>query len=203
MYVIKGINLILKIFEFVNLNPDKNTWELDLLKDNPSSLIRLKQIDSLIQAFNLRSDNLSLREEIQQILNGDFFTSLNRTVSENITKLVHQFLLNNDVEKEYINQIKGHEINFIFPKILSYKKQLNNLLNFNSGWLECHPRLNMLFFHLLLVDDINQNLQGKYEKLDEIIELIINPANKAFSEKELIENFGYISDDQLDEIEMD
>lgn len=203
MYVIKGINLILKIFEFVNLNPDKNTWELDLLKDNPSSLIRLKQIDSLIQAFNLRSDSLSLKEEIQQILNGDFFTSLNMTVSENITKLVHQFLLNNDVEKEYINQIKGHEINFIFPKILSYKKQLNNLLNFNSGWLECHPRLNMLFFHLLLVDDINQNLQGKYEKLDEIIELIINPANKAFSEKELIENFGYISDDQLDEIEMD
>jgi len=201
--MIKGINIILKILEFVNLNPDKNTWELDLLKDNPSSLIRLKQIDSLIQAFNLRSDNLSLREEIQQILNGDFFTSLNMTVSENITKLVHQFLLNNDVEKEYINRIKEYEINFIFPKILSYKKQLNNLLNFNSGWLECHPRLNMLFFHLLLVDDINQNLQGKYEKLDEIIELIINPANKAFSEQELIENFGYISDDQLDEIEMD
>ncbi|MBD8083243.1 hypothetical protein [Chryseobacterium caseinilyticum] len=197
--MIKGIDLIEKIIEFIEMIPDKELWNYKSLENNESALLRLKQIDILIGAFGLRKQNavISLRDEIAQVLNGNFYENLDWEISNQTTEFVHQFILDKMLDKEYIEPLRRHEILFIFPKMLNYKIQITKLLKFNSGWLECSPRFNLAYFHINMVDEINAKFADKYQILDDIIELIVNPKNQTFIEADLVEQFNYVSDDEI------
>lgn len=197
--MIKGIDLIEKIIEFIEMIPDKELWNYKSLENNESALLRLKQIDILIGAFGLRKKNavISLRDEIAQALNGNFYENLDWEISNQTTEFVHQFILDKMLDKEYIEPLRRHEILFIFPKMLNYKIQITKLLKFNSGWLECSPRFNLAHFHINMVDEINAKFADKYQILDDIIELIVNPKNQTFIEADLVEQFNYVSDDEI------
>ena len=200
--MVKGINLVEKIIEFVELTPKNIEWNFESLKDYPSILLRLKQIESLLIAFKLRDiQKFSIEEDIKNILNGQFYE--NTELSEKTISFIHTFLKKKNVDEEYLTFISNSQINFIFPKILNYKILSYKILNFNSGWLECSPRFNLAYFHILMVDEINENIKDKFQLLDEIIELIINPNNIELTEEFLAENFNYISEAELHKIDLD
>ena len=200
--MVKGINLVEKIIEFVELTPKNIEWNFESLKDYPSILLRLKQIESLLIAFKLRDiQKFSIEEDIKNILNGQFYE--NTELSEKTISFIHTFLKKKNVDEEYLTFISNSQINFIFPKILNYKILSYKILNFNSGWLECSPRFNLAYFHILMVDEINENIKDKFLLLDEIIELIINPNNIELTEEFLAENFNYISEAELHKIDLD
>jgi hypothetical protein len=77
---------------------------------------------------------------------------------------------------------------------------LREIIGFNSGWLETSATFSL--FHIFLTNAISSNLNNKYSDLDHVLELFINPSGKYFSENELIEKFGFPTDD-LYQIEMD
>ena len=209
----KGLDLLEKIFEFTAMTPDANQWNVSSLKSNPPRQIRLRQIQSLINAFfeqetkaNLIDKTIALFQgdknslTISSILSGDFIK--NRSV-EDYTELI-------DLMKDIVTQKEGdireerpmHVMRLVMPyqSLVRYKRQLVELLTFNSGWLEASSYTSR--FSIYLTDEITRNLERKYSVLDKALELYINPKGLAFSEEELIAKYKFPTEN-LREIDMD
>lgn len=202
----KGIDLIEKIIEFTAMTPDSATWTYNSLKENEPRLIRLKQIDSLISAFipEIKNTNLtekltgllsSKKTKLMKVVNGEFIENRSLDAYIAFTNLIKQ-----EAESSTLNKIDITDIKNTFILLMSYKKNLRQLINFNNDWLEV-SRITSLF-SIKLTNKISSNLLGQYDELDKVLELIINPKNLSFSETELISNYNFPKDD-LDEIDLD
>lgn len=209
----KGLNLLEKIFEFTAMTPDANQWNVSSLKANPPRQIRLRQIQSLINAFfgqeakaNLIDKTLALFQgdkkslTISSVLSGDFIK--NRSV-EDYSELIN-------LMQEIVRQKEGelqedrpmHIMRLVIPyqSLVRYKRQLVELFAFNSGWLEASSYTSR--FSIYLTDEITRNLEGKYSVLDRVLELFINPKGLIFSEEELVAKYKFPTENLL-EIDMD
>ena len=202
----KGIDLIEKIIEFTAMTPDSATWTYNSLKENEPRLIRLKQIDSLISAFIPEIKNTNLTEKLTGLISSKK-TKLTKVVSGEFIEnrsldayIVFTNLIKQEAESSTLNKIDITDIKNTFILLMSYKKNLRQLINFNNDWLEV-SRITSLF-SIKLTNKISSNLLGQYDELDEVLELIINPKNLSFSETELISNYNFPKDD-LDEIDLD
>jgi hypothetical protein len=202
----KGIDLIEKIIEFTAMTPDSATWTYNSLKENEPRLIRLKQIDSLISAFIPEIKNTNLTEKLTGLLSSKK-TKLTKVVSGEFIEnrcldayIAFTNLIKQEAESSTLNKIDITDIKNTFIILMSYKKNLRQLINFNNDWLEV-SRITSLF-SIKLTNKISSNLLGQYDELDKVLELIINPKNLSFSETELISNYNFPKDD-LDEIDLD
>lgn len=207
--VYNGIDLLEKILEFVAMTPNEREWNYKSLSDNQPRLIRLKQINSLLKAFSLTSNknifekatnyfNPDLVVEIKSILNGDFIINKKLEDFNELIIFAKQFLQEN--HRSFDREISQKELSFIYPKMIDFKIKLREIIDFNSGWLEASSTFSI--FHIILTNSISSNLDNKYDKLDHVLELFINPSRKTFYEKELIEKFGYPTED-LSQVDMD
>ncbi len=207
-----GVDLINKILEFIAMTPNDFEWNYKSLSSNESRLIRLKQIDSLFNALELnKSDqnlidktlpsfNKSLKQEINSVLSGDFINTDDVIATREVYEFMKKYLLEKYNDLGEVREIRSFELKFIYPKLLNYKTKLRELLTFNSGWLEASA--TSAFFHITLTNSISSNLENKYDDLDKILDLIINPKNLKFTEKELIEKYNYPTAD-LGQIDRD
>jgi hypothetical protein len=207
--IYNGLDLLDKILEFVAMTPNESEWNYKSLSSNQPRQIRLKQINSLLKAFSLTSDkniferstnyfNPDLRAEIKSILNGDFIKNKNVEDFSELISFAKEFLEEN--HNSFERPIKLHELNFIYPKMIDFKIKLREIIGFNSGWLEASSTFSI--FHILLTNSISSNLNNKFNDLDRVLEMFINPARLTFSENELIEKFGFPTED-LHQIDID
>lgn len=204
-----GIDLLEKILEFIAMTPNEGEWNYKSLNNNKPRQIRLQQINSLLKAFSLTNEknffekttnyfNPDLKSEIKSILNGDFIKNNEIEDFREVVTFANQFLQDNN--HSYDRPVRLHELSFIYPKMIDYKIKIREIIGFNSGWLEASSTFSI--FHILLTDSISANLNNKYENLDHVLELFINPRGQTFTKKELIEKFGYPTED-LHQIDMD
>lgn len=199
MKTFNGITLLEKIQEFIAMTPDIKNWNYEALSNNMPRLIRLKQIGSLLKAFSLTNHHdPDFIIEIHAFLNGHFIMNRKLEVYQELLDFVKQFLHERD--QEIKRPISLMNVNFIYPKMLDFRKKLIEILSFNSSWMEASSPLSV--FHILLTGAIGNNLVDKYNDLDKTLELIINPEKKVFTEQELIEHYNYPTED-LHEIDMD
>lgn len=204
-----GIDLLNRVLEFVAMTPNDREWNYKSLSHNKSRLIRFQQIKSLVNAFSLNIErskyegtsnyfNPDLKAEIKSILKGDFLKGNKMEDYDELNNVVSQFLKQNNYNLD--RPIKMTELNFIYPKMVNFKSKLLELKDFNSGFLEANSSFTI--FHIMLTNFISSNLINNSNDLDNVLELLINPKRKSFTEKELIEKFGFPSDD-LNEIDID
>jgi hypothetical protein len=198
----KGLDLLEKVFEFIAMTPDANQWHVSSLKENPSRQIRLRQIQSLINAFLQQETNANFFDKtmaffqrdknslgISSVLSGDFIK--NRGV-EDYAKLI-------DLMQEIVSQKEGelqeerpiHIMQLVMPyqRLVQYKRQLFELSMFNSGWFEISTFASR--FSIYLTNEIIRNLEGRYSALDSVLELFINPKGLTFTEEELIGKYKF------------
>ncbi|MES2655872.1 MAG: hypothetical protein V4620_09805 [Bacteroidota bacterium] len=203
MKTYKGIDLLDKILEFVEMTPDEKEWNYKSLNSNKPRQLRLQQISSLLKAFSIVDNkknilekasnyfNPDLTSEVKSILNGDFIK--NRKVEEfnELIDFAKQFLQ----KKNYSSNtpIRLDELCFIYPRMIEYKMRLQDIIGFNSGWSEASSTFSI--FHIQLTNTISSNLVNKYDDLDHVIELFINPQKLLFTEKELIDKFNFPTED--------
>ena len=195
-----AIDLLDKILEFTSLTPDPNQWNFEDLESNPPRHIRLQQIDSLIKALfgNDKKHNLpeTLQLTIQSILSGDIIKT--RTIKDYETAI--RFIL------EYVENAKGtvnekretnlSELVFVFRDLLEYKRLLRKMMTYHSNWIEASTI--PLRFSIYLTKSISENLAGKYDDLDKILGLFIDPQGLSFKEEELITRYYYPTENLLD-----
>jgi hypothetical protein len=206
-----GIDLAEKIIEFIAMTPDFNQWNAKALYNNPPRQIRFHQIQSLMLAFIGMEKNTTSRAEqygaiteskpsIKYFLNGDFIRNRTQTDYIGTVEFIRAYMEGNVPYDRLLKDVSTGELAFIFPKLFNYKTQLQNLLTFNSGWLEASSMTS--YFSIFLTDSISQNLIGKYEVLDRALEWFINPLELSFTLDELIVSYGYPKEN-LSDIDMD
>ena len=209
----KGLDLLEKIIEFTAMTPDANQWNLSSLKSNPSRQIRLRQIQSLINAFFEQDTKANLIEKtialfqgdknnltISSVLSGDFIK--NRSVDDyaELIELMQEIV--RQKEGDIQNERPMHVMRLVMPyqSLVRYKRQLVELFSFNSGWLEASSYISR--FSIYLTDGITRNLEGNYSELDRALELFINPKGLMFSEEELVAKYKFPTEN-FREIDMD
>ena len=70
------------------------------------------------------------------------------------------------------------------------------MMTFHTTWIEAGTI--PLRFSIYLTKSISENLAGKYDDLDKILGLLIDPNGLSFTEEELIADFNYPKEDLLD-----
>ncbi|SEO10616.1 hypothetical protein [Mucilaginibacter sp. OK283] len=207
-----AIDLLDKVFEFVEMTPNPNEWNLRSLKSNPPRQIRFRQIDALLKAFFIEDPEIGLankvksiffnqkRISIESLLNGGFLKE--RTIYDyaNLARFINDFVKKRNENIDQSNTIGVEQLIFIFPQLLAFKRQLRNLLTFNSGWLEAGGVTSL--FSIYLTSSISNNLIGKYDELNIVLELFINPKGLTFTEEELIAKFNFPTEN-LDALDAD
>jgi hypothetical protein len=209
----KGLDLLEKIFEFTAMIPDANQWNVTSLKSNPSRQIRLRQIQSLINAFfgqetkaNFIDKTIALFQgdknsfTISSILSGDFIK--NRSVEEyaELIELMKDIVIRKGGDISDERQMHVMRLVMPYQTLVRYKRQLVELFKFNSGWIEASSYSSR--FSIYLTDSITQNLEGKLSVLDRALELFINPKELAFTEEELVVKYKFPTEN-LREIDID
>ena len=183
--------LLNKVFEFTSMTTDESEWSLELQKDNPPRLIRLQQIEILLNIY-LRElkNNSTLNDKINYLLKGSFIQQRNiknyQDCFAEMDNLIGQSGYKAPKEKEW----NWYDLQENYLEVISYKKQLYQLLNINDGIME------MSYHHsysVLLTDTINATINTK--PIDEFLALVIDPKKSAFSKNELIRQFDYPVED--------
>lgn len=210
--IYRGIDLLDIILEFVVMTPNASSWTLSAQKENQPRLIRLKQIESLINAFfptsigngfiykakQIFSGDKS--ETIQKLLSGDFLNRQNITEFTELIKFMRAIVNEKEnIEKEEI-EISIRQLIMSYQELIEYKKQLNKLLTFNLKWIETIS--TTIRFTIYLTDSISSKLKEKPSDLDKALDLFINPKNLSFTENELIDKYNFPTDD-LYEIDLE
>jgi len=207
-----GINLLDKIFEFTEMTPNSVEWNLKSLQANPPRQIRLQQIESLLTAFctinaneNLLSKAKSMffgnhKITITAFLSGDFIKTRSIDEYSELIQFVKDFVKTKVGDAGRKREIRIEELVFIFPILIDFKKQIRSMLTFNSGWLEASSDISL--FSIYLTNSIAENLTGKYNELDYVIERFINPQGLIFTEEEMIDKYNFPKED-LNEVDMD
>lgn len=207
-----GINLLDKILEFTEMTPNSAEWNLKSLKANPPRQIRLRQIESLLTAFCAMSTNENLLSKAKSVffdnhkitipsfLRGDFIKI--RSIDEywEITQFIKDFVKTRVGDADRKREIRIEELVFTFPILIDFKKQIRRMLTFNSGWSEASSDISL--FSIYLTNSIAENLTGKYNELDWVIERFINPKGLIFTEEEMIDKYNFPKED-LNEVDMD
>jgi len=181
---LKAIDLINMLIEFKVMQKDKDTWEAEKLKDNPPRYYRFLRISALCKAF--LNDNS--KENICGFENGNFLKD-----SDTIFDAAANFIVANSrgsFEAEKVkNSQTAYEFQAVFERLFRFKQELTSLKNFNSSvWAASFPYLATVEF----TNNVTKSIAKNHEKvIDDLLELIVNPDNKSFTEQELIEQFDY------------
>lgn len=203
-----AIDLLDKVLEFIAMTPDKSQWSVTALKSNPPRHIRLKQIESMLNAFftidiNTRLiDNLELslsgkpKISIQSFLSGEYIEQREISDYAETIKFIKEFV---KTRSNYFDETRGiclEELVFIFSDLVDYKITLRNILSFNSGVLEASSIASR--FSIYLTNSVSKNFVDKDSDLDKFLELLINPKGLIFTEDELISSFNYPKENIID-----
>ena len=199
--VYTAIDLCDKAINFISMTPDSSEWNFDILKSNPPRFHMLQEIEALIRAFNLnRKIEMNVNDSksvlFQEFISGDFVEIRKFKDYSNIVMFVKDFINNNQLF--YLNdRIHLHDIKFIFLRLIDFKKRLNQLSEFNSGYILVTSISD--FFTIGLTNSIMGKLKNETHDLNNILSLIIDPLSLSYTEEELISKFNYpLYDERID-----
>lgn len=188
-------DLLDKVLEFTSMSPDSSSWNLVALKSNPPRLIRFLQIDSLLKAFFHTGNNPS-RISLESFLEGDFILDRDLSDYEETIQFIKDFMKEETHDTSETSRIDLDELEFIYSRLLSFKKQLRKVINFNSDVVEASSISAR--FSYLLTSSVSKSIAENPTKLDEFLEILINPKGLTFSVEELISNYHYPTEDLID-----
>jgi hypothetical protein len=204
-------DLLNKLLEFRAMTPNSDKWNETSLKHNEPRLIRFRRINSLFKAFELKDkknektnfwsllsenskENELSKDEIIGFFEGNFITTRESIKYPNSQKLIEK-------EKAFdSDSFKNRDIYQFYHHLMKYRIKVESVLNYNSGVIEA----SSLGFRsaISLTNELNDELNIKIEKIDEILFEIINPNKLKFDENLLIKEYGFPKDD-LDSIDIE
>ncbi|WP_299521830.1 hypothetical protein [Winogradskyella sp.] len=197
-YTVK--NFLDKYYEFKAMVPDYRNWNHKSLKYNEPRLYRLKELESLIQAFDIGTDLL------QDFQNRKFLERRTLSDFEPIIKDIEKYALNDKYEKErYQSEIERAKsvrwFEMLIQNFMRFSEEMRNILKFNSGVLEAG---SLIFRYSInktqkLLNDIDLK---ELKEIDELLCKVLDPKSKIFTKSELIKNFNF-PDVDLEAIDME
>ncbi|HLP20371.1 MAG TPA: hypothetical protein VK174_08720 [Chitinophagales bacterium] len=172
---LSGIDLVEKIVEY-NCHG----------KYVSTSDVYLEQIMSLAQALGL--GDLSLEE----LIDGRFISE-NEKAMQAIIDLAPNYGLDSGIER-YNTKHAGGNVRHAYKCLMQYKIKLYEARHVTSSYLEGGIGV-ILVWKITMQNE--EFFKEKCKDVDDLLELSINPKGLKFTEKDLIDNYGYPVDNPL------
>lgn len=206
--VFKAIDLVHKTLELMSLCKDQNKWRLEALKNNPPRYYLLLQIEALLRAFiDVEQDETDLDYEqysklltIQNFITGDFIERFDIETYNLMSDFICDEMALSLNNSQHNLKITKRMLSELFRRFLEFKKRIRSLETFNDDYLMANSYQSR--FSIKITDDISANLKDKQDKINQALELIINPLGYSFDYATLVSEYNY-PDVDLEKIMID
>jgi hypothetical protein len=187
------INLYLNL---KRLSPDLNEWNEKHLSENPPRYYRYLQLRVLFDVYSLG--------DFDAFEKGEFIKNHQLQEFNIVVEKANQFINKNSPElykwiSIKIEDLRLEKIMGLFEDLFSYRIKLNTVIEHNKGVIECSGLSRYAFD---LSNQLNFNIKKELYKIDDVLSLIISPAEKTFSVDELASKYGFPLVD-IEEIDAD
>ena len=191
-----ALDLLEKVIDFTNMTSDSVEWSFEKQQKNPPRLVRLQQIQALMEAF---VPSLKPNEDIGQSIKG--FYSGNFIIHQPLEKYAS---LVGEMEKTIVGskfsnarkkEISATHLQRNYRDLMDYYLKINALLNHNKKYLEIsYPYL----FPYIVTDGISTSISSNALIISTLLASFIDPKRQSFTEDEMIKQFFYPEEDLLD-----
>lgn len=198
IYTVK--DFLNKFNEFKAMVPNCNEWNSRSLKSNEPRLYRLKELESLLKAFEIGSDLLN------DYQNRKFLEKREISDFEPIIKDIEKYALNDDFEKErYKSELERIQstrwFEMLIQNFMRFSEEMRNILKFNSGVLEAGFVMSRY-----TIGKTQKLLNGidltELNEIEDLLCKVLDPKNRVFTKNELIQKHDFPNVD-LDSIDME
>ncbi|MBK8808293.1 MAG: hypothetical protein IPO21_17370 [Bacteroidales bacterium] len=191
---ITGLTLINKALEFESMTPDKSEWTLHKQKDNPPRLVRLQQLNVLLNVFITETFNTNdIASRLDSLFKGQFIMLRDSNKYDNLFKLMDKVIASSNNRLKKLNEWRLDELQHNYIDIIKFKKIVNKASTHNSGIMEIsYP----YFYSVILTDKISSKLDTK--EIDDFLSLVIDPFGRTITKEKLIQDYNYPVDDVYD-----
>ena len=184
--------LLHKILEFHRMTPERAEWSLEAQRENPPRLVRLRQIAALLRAFLGEGDGATdVGARIGSFLEGSFVL---RRRLEDFAGILAEIDVTMATRARHVPKrpLELEDLHANFTILVQLRLKLEEAVKHNDGVLEvgytrCYP--------VLLAQSVARELATPIEELDRVLALFIAPADRCFSEADLIARFGFPTED--------
>ncbi len=189
-----------KFYEFKAMVPNHNEWNAKSLKYNKPRFYLLKELESLMRAFEIGNDLLhdfQNRKFLEKRSIEDF-----RPIIDDIEKYATRTKFEKERrESEVENWTDVNQFEMLIQSFMRFSEEMRSILSFNSGWLSASSVVSRYSIYK------TQKILDHFDlrELDEIESLLCNlldPNDTVFTKSELVKNFGF-PDVDLPSINMD
>ena len=189
-------NLLYKVIEFTNMTPDSAEWSFEKQQENPPRLVRLQQIQAMMEAF---VPGLASSKDIGQSIN-DFYSGvfIIHQPLEKYASLVGD--IENTIAESKFSNARKKEINAIhlqrnYRDLMDYYRKLKAILSHNNRYLEIsYPYL----FPYIVTEDMSPAIDSKALTISHLLTAFIDPEKQKYREDELIYHYNYPTGDLFD-----
>ena len=191
-----ALDLLNKVIEFTSMTKDSAEWSFEKQKDNPPRLVRLQQIQALMEAFvPCLAPATDIVRSIKDFYSGDFIIhqpiAKYASLVEDIEKTIAGSKFRNARKKE----ISTIHMQSNYRDLLDYYIKLKGLLNHNNKYLEIsYPYL----FPYIVTEDISASIASTVDPISHLLAAFIDPGKQSFTKEELTSKYHYPTEDLLD-----
>ena len=183
--------LLIAFLDLLSFEKKVNNWSEEKFSENPPRLHRLKIINALMKALQIKCS-------YADFLNGEFITEDNlpdKAEVLNQTALIHI----GDLRIKSNSTWSVSKAKFVFKNLMNYRLRLLDLSNFGNGVMAVSGCFRIPF---LVSSTFNDKLSEPIANLDNLLLLFLNPSAINYSRAVLIADYGY-PDIDLTEVDID
>lgn len=183
------IDFLNKFYEFKGMVPNHNEWNAKSLKYNEPRFYRLKELESLIRAFEIGNDLL------KDFQNRNFLNNRSIEDFQPIIDDIGKYIANSEFEKKHSEReaerlTDANQFGMLIQSFMRFSEEMRSLLKFNSGWLEAGSVTSRYSIYKTqkLLDNIDLN---ELNEIETLLGKLLDPKERIFTKSELIEKFDF------------
>ncbi|MEO1054638.1 MAG: hypothetical protein AAFX87_28665 [Bacteroidota bacterium] len=189
-----------KYYEFKGMVPNYSDWNLKSLRYNEPRFYRLKELQSLMLAFNIGNDLL------QDFKNLNFIKKRSIQDFRPIIDDLDEYANSKELEKErWLTESERladvNQFGMLIQTFLRFSEEVRSLLRFNNGWLETGSVTARYSIHKTqkLIDHIDLT---QLDEIESLLCKLLDPEERVFTKSELVGKYNF-PDVDLHAIDMD
>lgn len=198
------IDFLDKFYEFKGMVPNSNEWNARSLKYNEPRFYRLKELESLMSAFEIGND---LQKDLQKdFQNRNFLTNRSIDDFKAIIEDIEKYVVTKEFEKkrwerEAERLTDVNRFGMLIQSFMRFSEETRSLLRFNSGWLETGSVTSRYSIYKTqkLLDNIDLS---ELNEIEALLGKLLDPKERVFTKSELIKNYNF-PDVDLHSIDME
>lgn len=191
-----AFDLLDKVIDFTNMAPNSAEWSFEKQRENPPRLVRLQQIQALMEAFvpGLKP-NEDIGRRIGGFYSGDFIIHKPMEKYASLLEEIEKTILGSKFHNAKNSEISAFALKMNYRELLSYYLKLKAIMIFNSKYLDIsYPYM----FPYIVTEDIFDAISSKVPPIIHLLTTFIDPETQRYREDELIYQYNYPTEDLFD-----